>query len=116
MPCKCTECNCQKSMTMEKLLFQIEDQVAPYTEVKLDQKTSIRTFNSEYIKEHQLKWHWDEEDRIIEVLEDSNWKFQYDNELPIPLIAGVDLKIPAGLYHRLILGTGKLSLKINKIL
>ena len=103
-------------MTMEELILQVEDQDAPYTETKLDENTIIRSFDASQIIEHQLKWHWDEQDRIVEVLEDSDWEFQYDNELPIPLILGVDIKIPAGVYHRLIKGTGKLSLKINKIL
>jgi hypothetical protein len=103
-------------MTLDQLIYQVADQAAPYTETVIDENVVIRTFDSANISEHQLKWHWDEEDRIIEVLEDSDWKFQYDNELPIPLITGVDIKIPAGMYHRLILGTGKLSLKINKIL
>ena len=92
------------------MIKMIEDQRLPFTEERYDGYI-IRHFDPVY-PEHLYKWHWDEEDRVIEVLEDSDWRFQYDNELPTPMITGVDIKIPAGTIHRIIKGTTKLSIKI----
>lgn len=112
--CKCKSCGCGK-MTADQMWEMIEDQTLPFTEEVLDESTIIRHFEPNQ-PQHLFKWHFDEEDRIIEVLNDSDWKFQYDNELPIPLLMGVDIKIPTGMYHRVIPGSSNLSLKINKIL
>ena len=112
--CKCKSCGCGK-MQPEQMWDMIEDQTLPFYEEVIDQKTVIRHFKPGY-PEHLFKWHFDREDRIIEVLEDSDWRFQYDNEMPIQLITGVDIKIPAGIYHRVIPGKTKLSLKINKLI
>lgn len=93
----------------------IEDQSLPFTEEVIDNTTIIRHFTPGH-PEHLYKWHADEEDRIVEVLEDSDWRFQYDNEMPIPLVTGADIKIPTGVIHRIIPGSTKLSLKVNKII
>jgi len=99
-------------VTYIKMVNMIEDQTKPFIEEVFDNYI-IRTFEPNY-PEHLYKWHSDPEDRIIEVLEDSDWRFQYDNELPIPLITGVDIKIPKGVIHRIIKGTTSLKIKINK--
>ena len=112
--CKCAECKCNK-MTTEHVVKMIEDQTLPFTEEVINENTVIRHFSPEF-PEHLYKWHADNEDRIIEVLEDSDWRFQYDNELPIPLVTGIDVKIPKGVIHRIIKGTTPLSLKINKLI
>lgn len=112
--CKCTDCKCKK-MTTEQVVEMIEDQTLPFTEEVIDENTTIRRFSPEF-PEHLYKWHSDEEDRIIQVLEDSDWRFQYDNELPIPLLIGIDIKIPKGVIHRIIKGTKSLTLKINKLI
>ena len=97
-------------VTHEEMVEMIEDQRKPFTEERYDGYI-IRHFDPSY-PEHLFKWHWDEEDRTIEVLEDSDWRFQYDNEMPIPMLFGVDIKIPAGVIHRVIKGTTPLSVKI----
>jgi hypothetical protein len=56
----------------------------------------------------------DKENRIVEVLEDSDWRFQMDNELPIPLKKGVKLEIPKETFHRVIKGTGDLKILIEE--
>jgi hypothetical protein len=109
--CKCKNCGCGK-MSMEELIFNINDQTKPFVEEFFDDY-SIRTFEPKY-PDHLYKWHSDPEDRIIKVLEDSDWRFQYDNELPTPLLAGIDIKIPKGTIHRIIKGTTKLKIKIFK--
>lgn len=94
----------------DRMVNMIEDQTKPFIEEVFDGYI-IRTFKPNY-PEHLYKWHSDPEYRIIEVLEDSDWRFQYDNELPIPLITGVDIKIPKGVIHRIIKGTTSLKIKI----
>jgi len=84
----------------------------PYTEDHLEKNTYIRTF-SENTLDEDLKWHWDEEDRIIHPMHPTNWMFQIDNKLPEEISKSII--IPAGEWHRIIKGTGSLSLKIEKI-
>ena len=71
----------------------------------------VRTF-TQNISEEELVWHRDKEDRIIEPMHDTDWKFQYDNNVPESLKR---LFIRKGVYHRLIKGTGDLKLKVIKI-
>ena len=89
---------------MEKETFQ--DIGRPYLE-----EGEERTFTQE-VTQDDLVWHKDREDRIIEPLHETDWKFQYDNEVPIDLDR---LFIEKGTYHRLIKGTGSLKLKVIKI-
>jgi len=71
----------------------------------------IRTF-TDSVNEKELVWHRDYEDRIIEPLQETDWKFQYDNNTPETLKR---LFIRKGVYHRLIKGTGELKLKVIKL-
>jgi hypothetical protein len=74
----------------------------------------IRTFSSDVLNEN-LKWHWDEEDRIVECENETDWEFQMDNDLPYKIPKNLPIFIPKGQFHRLIKGTGDLTLKIKKI-
>jgi len=71
----------------------------------------IRTFTSE-VNPEDLKWHIDEEDRIIEPIEKTDWLFQFDNQLPFSIDSKIEIK--KGTWHRIIKGTGELVLKIVK--
>lgn len=62
----------------------------------------------------ELVWHRDKEDRYVETLHKTDWKFQFDNELPVDLTKD-KLFIPKDTYHRLIKGTGDLKVKIYKV-
>ena len=62
----------------------------PYIENK-----DIRIFNQN-TPEDEFVWHKDREDRLIDPVKETDWL----------------LFIPKGVYHRLIKGTGDLSLKI----
>ena len=110
--CKCKSCKCGE-MSMDELIFNINDQTKPFVEEFFDDY-SIRTFEPTY-PDHLYKWHSDPEDRIIEVLEDADWRFQYDNKLPTRLIAGIDIKIPTGVIHRILPGTSDLKIKIYRV-
>ena len=83
----------------------------PYIEEKHNESVYTRTFFAD-TDEMELKWHWDEEDRLIEPLEDNDWQFQFDNELPIKIYK--QIFIPAGVIHRVIRGTTDLKIKIIK--
>jgi hypothetical protein len=72
-----------------------------------------RVFN-ESVDNHELKWHRDENDRIVKVIKSNGWKFQIDNQLPITLKEGSTFKIPSGVFHRVIKGGGDLIIKIKE--
>ena len=83
----------------------------PYLE-KSEQDYILREFKSS-VTEFELVWHRDKEDRHILPTHTTDWQFQLDND--IPRILGKDkLFIPKETYHRLIKGTGDLTLKIWK--
>ena len=72
----------------------------------------IRTF-TESTDIENLMWHRDEEDRIVVASPETDWQLQMEDSLPIGLNS--EVKIKAGIWHRLIKGTGTLTLKIVKI-
>ena len=53
----------------------------PYTDIEVTDEYVIREFN-ENIDPIELMWHRDDEVRIVEILEDTDWQFQIDNNLP----------------------------------
>jgi hypothetical protein len=75
----------------------------------------IRTFSSN-LTEMELKWHFDEEDRIVLCENDTDWMFQIDNNLPIRIEKNTPIFIPEGEYHRIIKGSGDLILKVKKLI
>jgi hypothetical protein len=83
----------------------------PYTDIETTDTYIIREFN-ENVDPIELLWHRDNESRTIEILEDTNWQIQTDNNLPTSLKEHIF--IPKHSYHRLIKGEGKLKLKIHK--
>jgi hypothetical protein len=83
----------------------------PYTDIKVTDKYIIREFN-ENIDPIELLWHRDNEDRTIEILGETDWKVQLDNELPTSL--NQPIFIPRHHWHRVIKGNGNLRLKIYK--
>jgi len=87
----------------------------PYKETQISSgsvETVVRKFKSD-LNSDELKWHWDEEDRIIHRVHETDWMVQLDNELPHHLEPIT--KIPKGVWHRLIKGSGDLELIIEKI-
>lgn len=83
----------------------------PFKEKKT-QNISIREFSGD-VDSSELIWHKDKEDRIVEVLKNSDWMFQIDNELP--KLLKDKLFIPKETYHRVIKGNGDLVVKITKL-
>ena len=85
--------------------------MTPYTDIEVTDKYIIREFN-ENIDPIELMWHRDLEDRTIEILEETDWKIQLDNNLPTSLKERIF--IPKQEWHRVIKGNGTLKLKIHK--
>ena len=100
-------------MKLEELIVKCKDTTKPYAEWILDHKTSIRVFSSDS-PAHLFKWHYDHEDRLIEVINSAGWKFQFDNDLPFLLDKDKYLSIKKGNFHRLIKGDGQLIIKVHK--
>lgn len=90
----------------------MENVKLPFSEEKISEDTFIRTFYQN-VDSGDLYWHRDFEDRIIESIGQTDWKFQMDNELPTNIEG--EIFIPKGVYHRLIKGTGDLKIKLKKL-
>ena len=86
--------------------------VKPYTNVYNSDGSFTRVFN-ENVDENELVWHRDKRDRKIEVISGTEWKIQFDNELPVDI--NTVTKIPCMVYHRLIKGEGNLVLEIHEL-
>ena len=83
----------------------------PFEEIK-DSDKRIRIFRLDTVSE-ELKWHCDEEDRYVELIEESDWEFQFDDDLPIRFPKR--LIIPRMVWHRVIKGNGDLKVAVSKI-
>ena len=53
----------------------------PYTDIETTDKYIIREFN-ENVDPIELLWHKDNESRIVEIIGNTDWKIQLDEELP----------------------------------
>ena len=81
----------------------------PYSEIK-ENGYIIREFSQD-TPSYELVWHRDKEDRIVQAINDTDWLFQLDNDIPRRLLKD-KLFIPKETYHRLVKGTGDLVVKI----
>lgn len=91
----------------------LEDTGRPYQNLSVTNNCIVRSFSSD-IDPDELKWHQDDEDRLITILEPGKgWGFQYDNELPYELEVGDILFIVRHEWHRVIKGEGDLVIKID---
>jgi len=83
----------------------------PYKDIEITDFYIIREF-SENIDPIELLWHRDNENRTVEIIGETNWKLQLDNQLPTSI--NKPIFIPKHEWHRVIKGTGTLKLKIHK--
>ena len=65
-----------------------------------------------WIRWSELKWHMDDEDRIVEATHKTDWMLQLENKLPVSL--DKPIFIEKHQWHRLIKGKGHLTVKIIK--
>jgi hypothetical protein len=83
----------------------------PYINIETTDNYIIREFSQD-INELDLIWHMDDEDRTIVAIEETDWLFQFDDELPLSLNSLIF--IPRHKIHRVIKGTNNLKIKITK--
>jgi len=83
----------------------------PFVEKEIAKSVFTRAFSCD-TDEMDLKWHWDEEDRTVTPIGETDWQFQFDNE--IPFVINKQIFIPAGVIHRVIKGSGDLTIKVEK--
>jgi hypothetical protein len=76
-----------------------------------EDRGDIRIFSRD-VDPHELKWHRDEEDRVVTPVERNDWLFQRDNQLPEPIEG--EIRISRGEWHRVIRGTTDLVVRIEK--
>lgn len=84
----------------------------PFKETQLQDNLYLRQFE-ENVDIDDLEWHRDREDRIVEIIGDTDWQLQMDNELPKSMTGKIF--IPKEVWHRVIKGTGDLKVKITKL-
>ena len=82
----------------------------PYKE-HIEGNANIRKFSSD-VDEMELVWHRDREDRLIKSTHDTDWKFQFDNEIPESL--NNEMVIKKREWHRVINGSRDLILQVIK--
>ena len=93
------------------LLEVLLQMTRPYKDLEVTDQYIIREFD-ENIDPIELLWHRDDEDRIIEIIGETNWQVQLDDSLPTSLSQRIF--IPRHMWHRTIKGTGPLRIKIYK--
>ena len=72
----------------------------------------IRSFDAN-TDERDLVWHRDTRDRIIDVVWNTGWMIQFDDQMPVSI--NTVTEIPRMVYHRLIKGEGNLILDIIEL-
>lgn len=84
----------------------------PFKETHLQDNLYLREFE-ENVDIDDLEWHRDREDRIVEIIGETDWQLQMDNELPKTMFG--KLFIPKEVWHRIIKGNGDLKVRITKL-
>tara|TARA_R110000803_G_scaffold40135_6_gene86539 strand:+ start:8745 stop:9011 length:267 start_codon:yes stop_codon:yes gene_type:complete len=84
----------------------------PYRETS-GKEYSVREF-LQSTSSFEYVWHRDKEDRYVQSINYSDWKLQLDNTVPVEF-GNSKLFIPKETYHRLIKGTGDITLKVWKL-
>jgi hypothetical protein len=84
----------------------------PYTDLEITKEYVIREFD-ENIDPIELLWHRDDEDRLIEPIQLTDWFIQLEDELPT--LINKPIFIPRHTWHRTIKGSGSLVIKIQKL-
>jgi quercetin dioxygenase-like cupin family protein len=84
-----------------------------YEQTIISKNQFKRTF-SQTANHEELLWHRDAKNRLVEVIQGGDWKFQMEDELPITLVAGMELYIPKEVFHRVINGSDQLIVLITE--
>jgi len=84
----------------------------PYSDRAVGEQEVIRTFD-ESIDPIELMWHRDDEDRLVEAVSETDWMIQIEDQLPTAFTEPV--LIPRHEWHRVIKGSGNLTVRIKKV-
>lgn len=101
-------------MDLENMIRMSDDQRKPFVEKRLSSSVILRVFNPR-AEDHLFKWHKDESPRVIKVLNDNDWQFQYDDHIPMSMDQGKHIAVPGDFFHRVIPGTSSLWLLITEM-
>ena len=93
-----------------EMIAHMDDQRKPFVEKQLN-NCIIRVFNPKASK-HLFKWHADDKHRLLEVLSETDWQFQFDDEHPFQMKQGQKILVEKGLQHRVIPGSSSLWIRI----
>lgn len=85
----------------------------PFSQV-IEGEKIIRTFLPT-IDVDELKWHRDQKDRKIQVIESGGWEYQSDDNLPVLLEDNMTFFISKDCWHRVIAGHDKLIVEIEEL-
>ncbi len=86
----------------------------PFTQ-KNEDGYIVRTFTHD-VESEELTWHYDLHERFVVCEHDTDWQIQFDNGLPKQIKKGETVHVPPLVYHRVIKGTGDLTVKIKEII
>lgn len=84
----------------------------PYKDLEITDKYIIREFSDDIDPIHLL-WHRDDEDRVVQIIGETDWMLQLEDQLPTSI--NNPIFIPRHQWHRVIKGSGTLKLKVNKV-
>jgi hypothetical protein len=84
----------------------------PFKETHLQDNLYLREFE-ESVDTDDLEWHRDREDRTVEIIGETDWELQMDNQLPQRMTGKIF--IPKEVWHRVIKGNNELKVKITKL-
>ena len=84
----------------------------PFKETHLQDNLYLREFE-ESVDTDDLEWHRDRENRIVEIIGETDWELQMDNQLPQRMTGKIF--IPKEVWHRVIKGNSDLKVKITKL-
>lgn len=85
----------------------------PFIDRHISDSIIERVFCLKNIHPYDLRWHRDEEDRSIYVIDGVDWKLQLENELPIDLKMHKTYFISKMVFHRIIMGNTDLKILIG---
>jgi len=97
------------------VLCGVEDMSKPYRDEKISDNIWIRTFDPTITTSDEYVWHRDTKDRVVTVIEGEGWQFQFDDDIPKRINKNDTIKVPKQVYHRIIVGSTPLKIRIEEV-
>jgi hypothetical protein len=112
---KCKSCEEKRKRMQNDIYSFMQSELSkdkPFEDLIINENFRLRKFSKD-LDPFELKWHQDEEDRIIRAINENDWQFQFDNELPLSLEPNKEILITKGVWHRTIKGSTDLIISIE---